>query len=392
MNPVLTVSELNREVKTLLDSAFGLISVTGELSNLSKPYSGHWYFTLKDAHAQIKCAFFKQYHRGLLSDSYQDGTQVIITGRLGLYEPRGDYQLIIHTIEEAGIGALYKQFELLKKKLALEGMFDALHKKRLPAWPQTIGIITSRHAAALRDILITLSRRYPLADIILYPSEVQGQTAPQQLCQAINQACLEQKADVLILARGGGNLEDLWAFNNEQLARTMFQATIPIVTGVGHETDTTIADFVADYRAATPTAAAVAATPDQHHLSSQLQQTQLRLVQYLTRIFQHQQMLHKHLSFRLQHQIPLLMNQTETLNYLIHRLKKAGPALIQQQQQRHDLYCRALATLNPLDILHRGFAVVTQGGVLIKHVEQASVDLPIEIQLVDGKLRCQLLS
>ena len=241
---VFTVSELNRRVRDWLESNVDIVHVEGEVSNLSKPSSGHLYFSLKDSAAQIRCAYFRNRHRQPLSKPLENGQKLLVVGKLTLYETRGDYQLLVYEVSQAGLGNLHQQFERLKAALAAKGLFDAQHKKALPTYPACIGIVTSKHAAALRDILATLARRYPLAEIKLYPSEVQGKQAPLQLINAIRQANLEGQCDVLILARGGGSIEDLWAFNDEQLAYSIAESYIPIVSGVGHEVDFTITDLL----------------------------------------------------------------------------------------------------------------------------------------------------
>ncbi len=232
-DPILTVSQLNKQIKHFLEQDIGIVNIEGELSNLSKPVSGHFYFTLKDTGAQIRCVFLKNRHLSPFSSQLKDGQHVIASGRLSLYEARGDYQLIIDHLSEAGLGRLYQQFETLKNKLHGEGLFAVERKKPLPVLPATIALITSTSGAAIQDILATLARRFPLAHVLVYPSEVQGTGAAGQLIKAIQRANIEQRGDVIILARGGGSMEDLWAFNDEQLARQIAASTIPIISGVG---------------------------------------------------------------------------------------------------------------------------------------------------------------
>lgn len=390
MTPTFTVSDINRQVKTFLESGMGTLAVMGEISNLSKPSSGHWYFTLKDANAQLRCVHFRQYH--LPSHvAFAQGTQVIATGKLSLYEARGDYQLIVHSLEEAGIGELYKQFEALKQKLQALGLFDAQHKKPIPLFPHRIGLITSAHAAAKRDVLTTLARRYPLAEVVLYPSEVQGKEAPKQLCQAITEACREQKVEVIILARGGGSIEDLWAFNDETLAHAIFQATIPIITGIGHETDFTIADFVSDLRAATPTAAAVAATPNQSDLIERLQSSEIKLHTLLRRLFETRLTQLTYLQHRLKSPAPLFAKQTQTLDYLEGRLQRTLKQLFTTQTNKLELYMRSLHNISPLQTLERGYAIASQAGNVLKDAQVVKIDEPVQVTLAKGILSCQVL-
>jgi len=260
---IYSVGRLNAEARGLLEGAFPLIWVQGELSNVSRPSSGHLYFTLKDANAQVRCAMFRGNNR-FLKFRPADGAQVVVRASLSLYEARGDYQLIVQSMEEAGDGALQRAFEALKQKLAAEGLFEAAHKRALPTLPKRIGVITSPTGAAIRDILSVLKRRFPAIPVLIYPVAVQGQAAGAEIAAMIRRADMRRDCDVLIIARGGGSLEDLWAFNEEIVARAIFDCSIPTVSGVGHEVDFTIADFVADQRAPTPSVAAEMVSPDQH--------------------------------------------------------------------------------------------------------------------------------
>src|SRR5665213_1888103 len=242
---VYSVSRLNREVRTLLESGLGAIWVQGEISNLARPSSGHWYFSLKDRDAQLRCAMFRQ-RNALSRFAPREGQLVLAYGRVSLYEPRGDYQLLVELMEDAGAGALQRAFDELKARLAAEGLFAPERKRALPSAPRRIGVITSPTGAAIRDILHILSRRFPAADVLIYPAPVQGAAAAAALIAAVELAGTRAECDVLILSRGGGSLEDLWAFNDERLARAILRCPIPLVTGIGHEIDFTIADFVAD--------------------------------------------------------------------------------------------------------------------------------------------------
>ena len=255
------VSEFTEQARRLVESEFDNVWLTGEISNLATPASGHIYFSLKDKNAQVRCAMFRN-RRSNRNGQLKNGDAVLLSGSASIYEPRGDFQLIVEYIEPAGEGELRRRFELLKAKLAEQGLFDPKRRKALPGMPQCIGLITSPSGAALHDITVTLARRFPLADVVRYPVMVQGESACQQIADALDKANNEQRCSVLILARGGGSLEDLWAFNEEMVARAVHQSKIPVVVGVGHETDVTLADYAADHRAATPTAAAEAVTPD----------------------------------------------------------------------------------------------------------------------------------
>jgi len=272
----LTVSELNRRSRQVLENQFGLVWVTGEISRATLAASGHWYFTLKDEGAAVDCAMFKgraQY----LEFRPENGLKVEVRARVTIYEPRGAYQLGVEQMRHAGLGALFEAFERLKARLGKEGLFDESRKRPLPPHPRAIGVVTSLAAAALRDILATLARRAPMVPVIVYPTLVQGEGAAALVARAIATANARAECDVLVVARGGGSLEDLWAFNEEAVARAIAASAIPVVSGVGHETDFTIADFAADLRAATPTAAAVAASPDREALLARLAHARSRL-------------------------------------------------------------------------------------------------------------------
>lgn len=257
----ISVSQLNRDVRTLLEQGIGRVWVEGEVSNLVRPASGHVYFRLKDSAAQVSAAWFRQRQRGP-AHGIKDGDQVLVYARVSLYEVRGDYQLIVERVEPAGEGVLKRRFEMLKKKLAAEGLFDEERKQPLPTLPERIGVITSPSGAAIRDILSVLRRRFPAVPVVVYPSAVQGDAAAPELVKALDIALRRNECDVLIIGRGGGSIEDLWAFNDERLARAIADSPIPVVSAVGHEIDFTIADFVADVRAPTPSGAAELVVPD----------------------------------------------------------------------------------------------------------------------------------
>jgi exodeoxyribonuclease VII large subunit len=273
---VYTVSRLNREVRILIERGLGVIWVEGELSNLSAPSSGHWYFSLKDRDAQLRCAMFRQRNM-TVGFTPKAGQQVLTRGRVSLYEPRGEYQFIVEHLEEAGVGALRREFERLKAKLAAEGLFALERKRSLPRFPRRIGVITSPTGAAIRDVLHILARRFPPAAVLIYPTPVQGDAAIPCIVDAIELASARAECDVLILARGGGSIEDLWAFNDERVARAIRASAIPIVSGIGHEIDFTIADFVADARAPTPSGAAELVAPDRNACLEALARTMERL-------------------------------------------------------------------------------------------------------------------
>jgi len=319
---VFSVSRLNREAKALLESSFPLLWVEGELSNLSRPASGHLYFSLKDAQAQVRCALFRGSQRGL-GVTLKDGMQVLVRARVSLYEGRGDYQLIVESLEEAGEGALRRAYELLRNRLAQEGLFDSAGKMPLPRLPRRIGVITSPSGAVLHDILTTLKRRFPAIPVLLHPVPVQGEGAAEKIAAMIRLAGQRRDCDVLILARGGGSLEDLWAFNEEVVARAIHACPIPIVCGVGHETDVSIADFVADARAPTPTAAAEMLSPHQSDWLAALEQKEQRLVRLQRDRLRTAQQHLDYLSSRLVHPRERLVRLNERLQAFGTRLRLA---------------------------------------------------------------------
>lgn len=431
----LTVTQLNRQVRWWLEQDIGAVSVVGELSNWSKPASGHYYFTLKDQTAQIKCAYFRNYHKPT-AHQFNDGQQVIVQGKLSLYEARGEYQLLVQTLTPYGFGELYKQFELLKNKLEQQGLFAQSRKKAIPRFPQAIGVITSSSGAALHDILTTLERRYPLAPVYVYACEVQGKTAAFQLTNSLKQAERDNHCEVIILARGGGSIEDLWSFNNEQLALAISRSHIPVVTGVGHETDFTIADFVADFRAATPTAAAEAVTPNQyellkniHNLSERLIITinrivefnQLRLTQRLMKVASPQQVVYRYqqqlttakqqLHFRLMQRCQSYRHRLQVAATMLHahdprnrwqqtqaslqqitqRLKLAVFAQLKRNQQRLQEKLATLQAVSPLATLERGYAIASYQGNILFASDAVPDGAAISVKLARGELTCEVL-
>ena len=279
---VYSVSRLNREVRLLLERGFSALWLEAEISNFSRPGSGHWYFCLKDAQAQVRCAMFRQRNM-LCSFTARDGQKVLVRARIGLYEPRGEFQLIVDHMEDAGLGALQRRFEELRTRLAAEGLFSMERKRPLPALPKRIGVITSPTGAAVRDILHVLARRFPAIAVLIYPVSVQGAQAAAEIVAALRTAGERRECEVLILARGGGSLEDLWAFNDEKLARAIVASPIPVVSGVGHEIDFTIADFASDVRAPTPSAAAELVVPDAEEWLTSLRGLGIRLERCMRR-------------------------------------------------------------------------------------------------------------
>ncbi len=430
---VLTVTQLNRLARKAIEGQLPLCWVAGEVSNFTRAPSGHWYFTLKDAQASVRCAMFKNRNQ-FLDWLPREGDHIEVRAVASIYEARGEFQLSIETLRRAGLGALFEAFNRLKAKLDKEGLFDPARKKALPRLPQTIGIVTSAKAAALRDVLATLRRRWPVARIVLYPTLVQGSGAAEQIAAAIDKASERAECEILLIVRGGGSIEDLWAFNEEIVARAIAACPIATVSGVGHETDFTIADFVADLRAPTPTGAAQLATPDRAELAQQLDHIQRRLqfgqrrrldnlaqrVDGLARRLSHpaaqldQQRRHlDHLGRRLHHALAGRLQQghrhNERLAARLHGLRpdlgglRQRLAYLQQRQQRTqanrlatlaarlDALGSHLHHLNPQAVLERGYSIVRdQKGRIVRDSKALQVGSEIEVTLAQGGVGAQV--
>jgi exodeoxyribonuclease VII large subunit len=352
---VFSVSRLNREVRLLLEKGLGVVWVEGELSNFSAPSSGHWYFSLKDRDAQLRCAMFRMKNAGV-GFKPKDGQQVLVRGRISLYEPRGEYQLIAEHLEEAGIGALKREFERLKTKLAAEGLFALERKRSLPRFPRRIGVVTSPSGAAIRDVLHILRRRFPPASVLIYPTPVQGAASVPAIVEALATASARAECDVLIVARGGGSIEDLWSFNDERVARAIHACSIPVVSGVGHEIDFTIADFVADARAPTPSGAAELVAPDRTACLEALERTSERMSACMRREFRSvSDRLGAVLSrLRLVHPGVRLRQQAQKLDELEQRLGSAVTREIRVIETRLN------STAQRLNLAHPGLRLAQQ--------------------------------
>ncbi len=395
---IYTVSRLNNEVRFLLEESLPFVWVEGEISNFAAPHSGHWYFSLKDASAQVRCAMFKGNQRKL-SFTPKDGMHVLLKARVSLYENRGEFQLIAEDMEERGEGKLRRAYEALKKKLEAAGLFDAAHKKPLPAFPQQIGVITSATGAAIRDILNVLKRRCANTPIIIYPTLVQGDTAAGFIVKAIEIANRRRECDVLILARGGGSLEDLWSFNEENVAHAIYQSDIPIISGIGHEVDFTIADFVADKRAPTPSAAAELVTGDKTELLQTLAQQQIRVLRQMQRKLtaekQQIQWLQKHLLQ--QHPKHRLTEKMQRIDFLELTLVQLQQRLLQQRRAALSAAAAKLEALSPLATLARGFAIATSGDNnahprILRNAHDVHVGDKIRVRLMQGSLTCEVMT
>jgi len=435
---IYSVSRLNREVRLLLNSSFPLLWVEGELSNVARPRSGHLYFTLKDADAQVRCAMFRNRNQHL-DFTAEDGIKVLVRAHVGLYETRGEFQLSVDHMEPSGSGELQRAFEILKKQLAAEGLFDPQRKRDLPKYPRRLGVITSPTGAAIRDILSVLGRRFPALPVLIYPVPVQGEGAAEAIADALLRADQRKDCDVLVLARGGGSLEDLWAFNEEIVARAIAACQIPVVAGIGHDIDVTIADFAADHRAPTPSVAAELISADQLKLRETLEQTRQDLKRRLTKRLEGLRQTLKWLNGRLQQRHPSheiqqhsqrlddlerrlnlathlgLKSNLQRVSELAHRLQRHSPAAqLAQTAGRHIQLTRRLITavqhrlidsrrqleiltqtlnaVSPLAILGRGYAIVTRDSdqhVVCSHtdVDRGSV---VHIRLVQDSLSARI--
>ena len=364
----LTVSDLNREARTLLERGLARLWVEGEISNLARPASGHMYFTLKDASAQIRCAWFRQRQRRGQAREVGNGDQVQAYGRVSLYEPRGDYQLIVEQIEPAGEGELRRRFERLKKKLEAEGLFDESLKQDLPSLPRRIGVITSPSGAAVRDVLTVLKRRFPSIPVIIYPAAVQGEQAVPELTRALLAANRRRECDLLIIGRGGGSLEDLWAFNDESLARAIRASTLPVISAVGHEVDFSIADLVADVRAPTPSGAAELAVPDRAEWQRAVAITHQRLVNQMSRT---------------------LEDRSQALDWLSRRFAAASPAsTVSRQRQKLDALSDALSATIRHDLIVRRRRLERASALLMRHTpERTLLDIQHRLERSGEHLR-----
>jgi len=433
---ILTVSKLNRLARSVLEADIGQIWLSAEISNFVAASSGHWYFTLKDDRAQVKGAMFKGANRKV-PQKPKEGDKVLVRANISLYEPRGDYQIIVEHMQPEGEGQLKQQFDILKRQLASEGIFAQKYKKPIPETVLKVGVVTSPTGAALHDILTVLKRRNPAIEVVIYPSQVQGDSAASLICAAITQANLRNEVDVLIVGRGGGSLEDLWCFNNEQVARSIFSSTIPIISAVGHEIDVSIADFVADMRAPTPSAAAELVSQDQsslfdktlvlqdklikafgrlqqvrihqhqtvkqrllqNHPQKQLEQKsqyidqlqatlQSFIKQKLTQVKQQQQ----HLSSRLTLSSPqkLLQRYQLTLQEQQTKLQRSCQQLVDNKKQKLLNNMHLLDTVSPLATLARGYSISFKGGEIVKSTQQVQVGDILVTRLAEGEIHSEI--
>lgn len=392
---LLTVSELTGFIKQTLETMVGRVRVEGEISGLTLHDSGHAYFSLKDEKAVLKCVLFR-YSHAKIGFQLKNGVKVEATGKITIYAPSGQYQMVVDHLLEAGIGDLFRRFEALKKKLEAEGLFKPEHKKPIPYLPLRIGVITSTSGAAIRDIINILTRRFPHLNILLYPTAVQGKEAPPQIAHAIRRMNELDMVDVLIVGRGGGSIEDLWAFNEEAVARAIFESHIPIISAVGHETDYTISDFVADLRAPTPSAAAELVTANHQYLLETLSDISDALLRCMAHFIEVCRLkVEQLLESRFLHSpVELLRQYQQRLDYAVERLGQHLKNLLEQAKNRLQLLQARLNALSPEGVLSRGYSIVAlkATGEIIRESGQARPNDALEIRLHKGHLEAQVIS
>ena len=395
---ILSVGDLNRAIASSLEESFDTVWVSGEISNFKAYDSGHWYFSLKDEEGQIRCVMFRG-RNGQVGFMPQSGDLVEVAANLGFYIPRGDIQLTVQSMRRAGVGGLYEAFLKLKAKLAQEGLFDQERKREIPTHPRVIGIVTSPQAAALKDVLSTLARRAPHIPIVIYPTLVQGPDAPAGIIGALQAAAKEveqgkAEVDVILLVRGGGSIEDLWAFNDEKLAYAIVQSPIPVVSGVGHETDMTIADFVADLRAPTPTGAAELAAPKRDQMLQELDAIAQALRQRLSQRVEREAQTLDQLALRLSHALPNPDRMREQIGNWQQRLNQSWMVRVENWKRNQGHLQSQLEMLNPQRTLERGYAVIlSQAEEKLKAVlnpEELKANASYQVRLAEGEAQIEL--
>ena len=414
IDEIYSVSDYIKLCKNAIEKNIPQCFVQGEISNLSMPSSGHWYFSLKDKNSQVRCAFFRLNQRKI-KFTPENGMSVIIRGATTLYPQRGDFQLIIQQMEPAGIGNLQLAFDQLKNKLRLEGLFDSPNKKEIPSFPTKIGVISSSTGAVIKDIIKVLNSRYPLAKILLYDTVVQGENAHLKIIKALRAADRSKNCDVIILARGGGSLEDLWAFNEEELAREIYQCSTPIISSIGHETDTTIADFVSDLRAPTPSAAAMSATPDLNTILYNASKLKKYLYDSIKQFIESKKNTLELLRLRIVNPSQQLLLNAQKLDELEIRLLKQNKTLIDDNKEKLKLsfsqllthsqnfiklrqnelsnYGNSLNLLSPLNTLSRGYTMTQDNrGSIITSVKRIKLNEVISTKFHDGKVTSKVVN
>ena len=411
-----TISDLNRYIKAKfdMDTHLNHVYLKGEISNFKHHTRGHFYFTLKDENSRIAAVMFASSAKSVAFEP-EDGMKVLVSGRIALYEATGSYQIYVETMELDGIGNLYLEFERLKKELAKEGLFDREHKRAIPKFPKKIGIITAPTGAAIRDILSTIKRRYPICETILFPALVQGTGAKESVVKQLNKA-QEYDLDVIICGRGGGSIEDLWAFNEEIVARAIYNSKIPVISAVGHEIDFTIADYVADLRAPTPTGAAEMAVPNLVDLKSLIEQYKIRGNEAVTNIIKKNRIKLESLqnSFVLKNPLSLYEIKEQKLDsyidylnqYMTNKLNHAKlmyekvinnkilispQSMFDKKKHQYELLLKTVEVLNPMKLLSSGYSIVKSNGKVIKNSHDVNLEDVVDIELSEGKLKCSVI-
>lgn len=411
-----TISDLNRYIKAKfdMDTHLNRVYLKGEISNFKHHTRGHFYFTLKDENSRIAAVMFASSAKSVAFEP-EDGMKVLVSGRIALYEATGSYQIYVDSMELDGIGNLYLEFERLKKKLAKEGLFNKEHKRPIPRFPKKIGIITAPTGAAIRDILSTIKRRYPICETILFPALVQGTGAKESIVKQLNKA-QEYDLDVIICGRGGGSIEDLWAFNEEIVARAIYNSKIPVISAVGHEIDFTIADYVADLRAPTPTGAAEMAVPNLVDLKSLIEQYKIRANEAVTNIIKKNRIKLESLqnSFVLKNPLSLYEIKEQKLDsyidylnqYMANKLNhaklmyekvinnkilKSPQSMFDKKKHQYELLLKTIEVLNPMKLLSSGYSIVKSNGKVIKNSHDVNLDDVVDIELSEGKLKCSVI-
>lgn len=384
---IFTVSEITGQIKMLLEEGFSAVTIIGEISNFKSHVSGHWYFTLKDNSAQISCTMWRGLNKYVFFTP-TDGMKIIAKGRITVYPPRGNYQLEVRSIKPAGEGELQAAFEKLKHKLNAEGLFDEKYKKPIPKFPQKIGIVTAIGGAALRDMISTAKRRFPIVELFIAPAKVQGEGAASEIAASIKQLNKRDDIDIIIVGRGGGSLEDLWAFNEEETARAIFESRIPIISGVGHEIDFSISDFTADIRAATPTAAMELATPDREEIFAFISDFSYNATNNITKIIDNHKNQVNHIITAYGFKTPqnLVKNKSQFLDNLIYKLEKNIERKLQFDKNRINLLAKSIEAHDKEKILKKGFTLVKQENKFVSRAAKLNHSEKYFIKFYDGDI------
>jgi len=386
-NEPLSVSELTKQIKLTLEEGFSQVSVVGEISNFKPHVSGHWYFNLKDSDAVISCAMWRGFNN-YVSFTPQDGIKVVVNGKITVYPPRGNYQIDVRSMKPAGMGELQAAFERLKQKLAAEGLFDEEHKKPIPSFPQRIGIVTAIDGAAFRDMISVAKRRFPVVELVIAPSRVQGSGAGETIVQSIKQLNKEPEIDVIIVGRGGGSIEDLWAFNEEIVARAIYASKIPIITGVGHEIDFTIADFVSDLRAPTPSAAMELATPNVEDIKSFIHEFLSESNQNISGLIEnYQEQIYRNLnSYGFRMPMDLVRKNSQNLDSTVYKLFQSMDRLFTFKKNRLSIFMSKLEANNIEKVLKKGFVLVKQNSKFVTRAKNFSGTADATLKFSDGEI------